>query len=218
MLKLIAVLTMVIDHLGFLFFPEQEWMRAVGRLTMPIFAYAIARGYFYTRDSKRYLLRMGILAVISQLPYTLLFGQGENIQLGEWNFWFPLLNMIVPWTLALLFLRLPLLALAPLVVALLYVPMDYTSLVTLLPIAIYYFWFKNRRPLLAALSTGAVLAAIALLSFPTQWWALLAIPLILILEPYDGKIRLNRWFFYSFYPGHMVVLLLILQIPGITSR
>lgn len=218
MLKLIAVLTMVIDHLGYLFFPDQEWMRAIGRLTMPIFGYAIARGFFYTRDSKTYLLRVALLAVISQLPFMLLFGRGSELQIGDWSFWFPLLNMVVPWALALLLLRFPLLAVVPIVVALLYVPMDYTSLVILLPIALYHLWFKRRRPVLALLSTVAILSAISLLSFSLQWWSLLAIPLIYFLERYDSKVKLNRWFFYSFYPGHMALLLVPVYLFGWSAQ
>ena len=218
MLKLIAVLTMVIDHIGYLFFPDQEWMRAIGRLTMPIFGYAIARGFFYTRDSKGYLLRVAVLAVISQLPFMLLFGKGTEFQIGYWSFWFPLLNMVVPWALALLLLRFPLLAVFPVVLVLFYVPMDYTSLVILLPIALYHLWFKDRRPLLALLSTAAVLIAISLVSFHLQWWSLLAIPLIYFLEPYDSKIKLNRWFFYSFYPAHMLLLLIPVYLVGSSTH
>lgn len=214
MLKLIALITMVIDHVGILFFPDQEWMRAIGRLTMPIFGYAIARGFFYTRDSTGYLIRLSILAVASQLPFTLLFGRGQEIEIWDWSFWFPLLNMVVPWTLAILLLRFPLIAIAPIVVVLLYVPMDYTSLVILLPIALYHLWFKQKRPLWALVSSLAILSAIALLSFPLQWWALLALPLIYFLEPYDGKIRLNRWLFYAFYPVHMLLLLIPVAIWG----
>lgn len=196
MLKLLAILTMVIDHLGYVFFPDQEWMRAVGRLTMPIFAYAIARGFFYTRDKKRYLLQLSILAVISQIPFMLLFHEG-------WT-----LNMIVPWALAVVALMsplwvTPLLAFIPLLIG---IPMDYSSLVILLPVAIYHLWFKERRALLAALAVATVLSVIALLSPGYQWFALLALPVILLLEPYDRKITVNKWFFYAFYPAHILLL------------
>lgn len=214
MLKLIAVLTMVIDHLGYLFFPEQEWMRAVGRLTMPIFGYAVARGFYYTSDSKRYLLRMGLLALLAQLPFFLLFGMGRELQFGDWSLWLPLLNMVVPWALALLLLRFPLLATFPIVLVLFFVPMDYTALVILLPIALYHLWFRERRHFLALVSVAAILSAIALVSFSLQWWSLLAIPLIFFLERYDGKVKLNRWFFYYFYPGHMLLLLIPAAMVG----
>lgn len=197
MLKLLAIFTMLVDHLGYVFFPEQEWMRAIGRLTMPIFAYAIARGFFYTSNRKRYLIQLSILAVVSQVPYMLLFDEG-------WT-----LNMVVPWALAVVALMsplwvTPLLAFLPLLLG---IPMDYSSLAILLPVAIYHLWFANKRPLLALVASGAVLSVIALLSVsPVQWFALLALPLIYLLEPIDGKLKLNRWFFYAFYPAHMFVL------------
>lgn len=196
MLKLLAILTMVIDHLGYVFFPDQEWMRAIGRLTMPVFAYAIARGFFYTREKRRYLIQLSILALVSQIPFMLLFHQG-------WT-----LNMVVPWALAVVALMsplwvTPLLAFIPLVIG---IPMDYSSLVILLPVAIYHLWFKNRRPLLAALAVVTILSVIALLSPWYQWFALLAIPAILLLEAHDRKVTVNKWFFYAFYPAHMLLL------------
>lgn len=207
MLKLLAVLTMVVDHVGYIFFPEQEWMRAVGRLTMPIFGYAIARGFYYTRNPNNYIVRMGILAIVSQLPFVLLFNQYSELAIFGESYWLPVLNMVVPWTLALLILKLPPLYIAPIVVVLFYIPMDYTSLVILLPVVLYHFWFKEKRKVLAPLSAGLVLVLICLLSAPVQWWSLLAIPLIYLVERYDSKIKMNRWFFYLFYPVHMVALL-----------
>ena len=218
MLKLIAVLTMVIDHLGYLFFPDQEWMRAIGRLTMPIFAYAIARGFYYTRNPNSYLLRLGILAVASQLPFTLLFGQVQSFHLGDLNFWMPTLNMVVPWALAVMLLKLKPVFILPAVLVLFYIPMDYTSLVILLPIVLYHLWFAQKRPLLALGASVAVLSLISLLSFGLQWWSLLALPLIYFLERYDSRIRLNRWFFYGFYPVHMALLLVPVKLLGLGSQ
>lgn len=214
MLKLIALLTMTVDHLGYLFFPDQEWMRAVGRLTMPIFGYAIARGFYYTSDKNKYLTRMGILALVSQIPFMILFERFDTLQFGDSQFWVPTLNMIVPWTLALFFLRFSFLYALPFIGILFYVPMDYTSAVILLPIAIYYLWFKDRRPLLALLASVGVLSAIALILDPAQWWSLLAVPFILLTEKYDRKVKLNKWFFYAFYPVHMALLYVIVILTG----
>lgn len=198
---------MVIDHVGILFFPDQDWMRALGRLTMPVFAYAIARGVYHTHDSGRYLRRLVILAIISQVPYTLLFGLGVSYEIGGWNFWLPILSMITPWALSILFLKLPYHFLLPVVLLLFMVPMEYTSIVILLPIAIYKLWFENQAPLWMLLSSILVLSVIATLSDPVQWFALLAIPLILIVEKVDHKLRINKWFFYVFYPAHLMILL-----------
>ena len=73
MLKIIAMVSMVFDHTGDVFFPEMQWMRIVGRLAMPIFSFCIAEGYVHTRNRKKYLLRMGIFALVSEVPFDLAF-------------------------------------------------------------------------------------------------------------------------------------------------
>ena len=54
-LKLIAILSMLLDHIGAVFFPEHPAFRWVGRLAFPIFCYCMTVGLLYTRDIKRYL-------------------------------------------------------------------------------------------------------------------------------------------------------------------
>ena len=65
-LKLIAILSMVIDHVGTAFFPEYPAFRWAGRLAFPILAYCLTVGLLYTRDIRKYLLRLGAFALISQ--------------------------------------------------------------------------------------------------------------------------------------------------------
>lgn len=205
MLKLIALLLMVLDHLGYFFFPDQEWMRAVGRLAMPIFAFAIARGFYYTSNRRKYLLRMGLLALISQGPFMFAFGAEEVVATPWGSFSMPMLSMIVTWTvgLGLLFAPFWVTVLAfPLLVA---VPLEYTALAVLLPAAFYHFWFKRKILPLAYGAPLLVLSSIALVSSPVQWWALAAIPVIALVEPFDKKLQLNKWIFYCFYPVHLVV-------------
>lgn len=68
-MKTIAVICMLMDHIGFLFFPDQIQWRMVGRLAMPIFAFGIARGALYTSSMKRYMKKILMFALISQLPF-----------------------------------------------------------------------------------------------------------------------------------------------------
>lgn len=74
-LKIIGWVTMVIDHLGALFFP---WigLRIVGRIAFPIFCFLIAQGVEYTTDMRKYLGRLGLCAVISEIPFDLVFYGG----------------------------------------------------------------------------------------------------------------------------------------------
>ena len=56
-LKLIAMLTMTIDHIGVILLPQYRFLRIIGRLSMPIYAFMIAEGCHYTHDRKAYFLR-----------------------------------------------------------------------------------------------------------------------------------------------------------------
>lgn len=70
MLKLIALLTMLIDHVGYLFFPEQLIFRTIGRIAFPIFAYQISIGFQKTSSRKRYAFRLFLFACLAQIPYS----------------------------------------------------------------------------------------------------------------------------------------------------
>ena len=73
-LKIIALLTMIIDHIGAVFFPDVLILRVIGRVAFPIFAFFVAEGYYYTKSKKRYVITMLICMVISWAPFVLCFG------------------------------------------------------------------------------------------------------------------------------------------------
>ena len=72
-LKLIAILSMAIDHVGSAFFPQYPVFRWIGRLAFPIFAYCLTVGLLYTHDIKRYLIRLSVFALVSQPFYIFAF-------------------------------------------------------------------------------------------------------------------------------------------------
>lgn len=72
-LKLIACVTMLIDHVGAVFFPQIRVLRLIGRIAMPIYCYRAALGGIYTRSRKKYIFRMALFAVISEVPFDLAF-------------------------------------------------------------------------------------------------------------------------------------------------
>ena len=61
-LKLIAIITMVFDHSGYLIYGHISWMNFVGRIAFPIFAFQINEGYIHTHNLKRYFIRLIIFA------------------------------------------------------------------------------------------------------------------------------------------------------------
>ena len=71
-IKCIAIITMLSDHIGIVFFPDQLMWRVVGRITFPLFAWFIASGAVHTRDMPKYLSNLVLLAFISEVPFLLL--------------------------------------------------------------------------------------------------------------------------------------------------
>lgn len=88
-LKIIACITMLIDHIGVVFFPKIYIFRLIGRISFPIFAFMIAEGFFHTKNVKKYLIRLGVFALLSEIPYDLAFS-GKLIDLNSQNIFFTL--------------------------------------------------------------------------------------------------------------------------------
>ena len=84
-LKCIAVFSMLVDHMGAYLYPSQTWMRYVGRLAFPIFGFLIVEGFLHTRNVKKYMGRLLLFALISEIPYdlvrynTLVYRDRQNI-------------------------------------------------------------------------------------------------------------------------------------------
>ena len=81
-LKIIAMITMFCDHLGDAIFKGFSYFNYIGRIAFPIFAFQISEGYIHTKNLKKYLIRLMIFALISQIPYILflsLYSRGVRL-------------------------------------------------------------------------------------------------------------------------------------------
>ena len=215
-LKIIAMVSMVFDHVGDMFFPDVLWPRMIGRLAMPLFAFCITEGYIHTRDKKKYLFRMGIFALVSEVPFDLAF-EGK-VSLNHQNIMLTFFMSI----LALMLFDLirgkknedtgrysigktilgSLVIIGTAAVAIL-IKADYTIFAV---ISVFLFYlFKDTKHFIR---TGVGVAFLVLTRTMGYYCTtgLSIIPLLL----YNGKKGKGlKWLFYAFYPGHLLLLYLI---------
>lgn len=92
MIEIVSMATMLIDHIGAIFFPDISIFRAVGRITLPLYSFMIVRGYKNTASFSRYIFRLLILAIISQPLTMYLFSRNR-------------LNIIFTYVICLMILR-----------------------------------------------------------------------------------------------------------------
>ena len=93
-LKLMAMAFMLCDHLWATVVPGSQWLTCIGRLAFPIFAFQIVEGYFHTSDFRKYVRRMFLFALVSEIPYNLMTEGGIFNPFGQnvmFTFWISLL-------------------------------------------------------------------------------------------------------------------------------
>lgn len=201
-LKLIAVFSMLIDHVGAVFFPEQVLFRVIGRLAFPILAYLLVEGFFYTHDVKRYMYRMGILALLSEIPFDLT-ANGVILEFGHQNVFFTLfIGLVMMYFLLKTAGRGQMI-----IVSLLFfliadaLRADYGGVGVLMILCFYLF----REDMLWKV-ISVVFVNVALMG-GIQMFAVFALLPIYLHNGKQG--RRMKWFFYGFYPVHLLILFLV---------
>ena len=204
---------MLSDHVGKELFPQYEILQIFGRLAFPIFSFMIAEGCFYTRDKRKYLLKIAGLALGCQLVYFI----------AEKSFY---QNVLVTFSLSILtifaiefFLKHKDIMSAALLVADVFAVLflcfimprivkgfqiDYGIFGLLLPVAVY---FAPTKPI-KLLVLSVMLSGLAFDLSGIQWYALLS---VIVIALYNGKRgRLNlKYLFYVFYPLHLALIYLV---------
>ena len=93
-LKWIAIVTMVIDHMGAILYPTEMVFRYIGRISFPIFCFLLVEGFCHTHDIFGYMARLGAFALMSEIPYDLAFN-GEVLEFTHQNVFFTLLLGVI---------------------------------------------------------------------------------------------------------------------------
>lgn len=231
-LKMLAIVTMLVDHTGAILFPDQMIFRYIGRIAFPIFVFLIAEGFCHTRNVRKYELRLLIFALVSEIPFDLAF-QGRFLEFTYQNVFFTLfLGLVMLDVICIIRKRVspvwaPIVELAVLVLFMFLAYLfrtDYSAGGVLLIYAFYKLKGKT-------LWMTVVLLVVSYICFgPVECPAVLAmIPVFL----YNGKRGFGKnpvyggqdrgaagtavkYAFYLFYPVHLLILygISILQMAG----
>lgn len=223
-LKLIAIITMTIDHIGVVFgTPFYNLLRAVGRLSFPIFAFLLTEGYVHTKSFGKYFFRLLVLALISEVIYDYVF-YGSFIYLEANNIFFTLaLGLLTLWLLDKsrtlvkkyfkekidLTIILPITYLLILVIIGLiaeFLNFSY-GMLGILVISFFYLFKKNFLLFVLSVSLSTLI-----LGDTMQYFSLLSLILIYFYNKKLGK--KCKMFFYLYYPLHILVLGVIKMLIG----
>lgn len=213
-LKIIATITMVIDHIGVLY-PDISFLRWIGRISFPIFAFLLSEGYHYTKNKKKYFLNLLIFAFLSEIPYNLFF----------FNSPFSLHRQNIFFTLSFAFISLFLYEklkenkktwLAVIILFLLafsaqLLKFDYGAFGVLFIFSFHfhYFYAKEIKIKKESKIIGKIkkffLPILVLICFEKGLpWSIFSFIFLLLYDGERGK--KVKYFFYAFYPVHFLLI------------
>lgn len=235
-IKYIAMVAMLVNHIGTIFLTPgtflYELFLDIGYFTAPVMCYFLVEGYRLTHSRKLYGRRLFVFAVLSELPFCLAFSHGAEV-------YFVAMNMI--FTLFLCFLLLEVLEKEPkgftrgLLVALLILASTVSDWAILAPVytMLFYKAGQDREKQKKAFFWAAALFGAFGLAGSPEWYSGLqrllyalgcmsgvAAAGVCIVCFYNGRRaqrgqRFSKWFFYLFYPVHLLLLGIIRIAAGL---
>ena len=223
-LKTFALIFMIIDHIGYILFPDLIILRAIGRLAFPLFSYQTAVSFSHTKNKSRHIIKLLLFAILCQIPTTI----ANNLYSTKLT-----LNIIFTFIISLLIIMIfetfniitkdstndkkhiiskNLLISSSLNLLLVvlgtYLNVDYSWYGILLTVA-FYFTLSNKALSIVSFSTLLVLNYILKFNFMSLLGLISLLDCIFILF-FNGKRGYKlSWVFYVLYFFHFVPLLFI---------
>jgi len=225
-LKYLAIAAMLIDHVAWSFVATDsllgQLMHFVGRLTGGVMAYFVAEGYYYTRNVKRYALRLGIFALLSWLPFVYFdYGTLPLVITEEGVQCYPYFGVLYTLFLSLLAIwlwdqgrcsqNMKILALVGICVLSVFGDWPIFDIL----FALIFFTYREKPVEKWSLFSAVAMLYCLISILEDPWWAglysfgIFLVPLLLRFG-YNGKSgskhAFHKWFFYAFYPAHLAIL------------
>jgi hypothetical protein len=213
LLKIIAIVTMVSDHVGKILYPDLLLLQIIGRLSFPLFAYLVVLGVESTKKPRKYMVTLLVFALISQVPYYLAFGIQPFDRLNI------LFSLFLCAVTIYYYNKRSLLALVPLLLSIILMT-EGSYYVVLTAVGMKLLKDKPKIGALVLVALNLQFLFIPDFESQIQILSLLAVPLIFlhikgllrkeILIPENSLAYSTRkYFFYVFYPLHLALLFLI---------
>ena len=210
-LKILAIVTMLVDHIGAVLFPNVIVLRIIGRLAFPVFAYLISEGLLHTSSIKIYLWRLFVFALISEVPFDLAF-HGTLYYPKSQNVFFTLfLGLAAIAFLHTYLSRNSVMAIAFAAAAALCAEILHSDYGWFgVAVVILFYCFKNYSTK-GVLTFALLVSGYSLFYGSLEFYAIASsVPILL----YNGKKGNLNWkyFFYAFYPVHLLLLYFVSRV------
>lgn len=221
-LKIIALITMTIDHVGYLLNNNIN-CRLIGRLAFPLYCFLIVNGFYHTKSKKQYILRLFIFAIISEIPFDLFFNE-QNILIGQ-NVFFTLFlglflitildklktiicqEKILKYRMIYFFVSLSLIFLISIISE--FIRSDYGWFGILL-ICMFYIFYGNKNINKIYMMLGLVFINLLYFLITNQSIEIFSIlDVIFIISFEDKNVKINKivkYICYFYYPIHLLIL------------
>jgi hypothetical protein len=213
LLKIIAIVTMVIDHVGRILYPDLLFLQVIGRLSFPLFAYLVVLGVESTKKPRKYMATLLIFALFSQVPYFLAFGIQPFERLNI------LFSLFLSAVTIYYYNKRSMLAFIPLLLSI-FLMTEGSYYVVLTAVGMKLLKDIPKLGILALVVLNLQFLFISDVESQIQILALFAVPLVFL--HIKGKLKkeilipenslaysIRKYFFYAFYPFHLALLYLI---------
>lgn len=218
-LKIIACVTMLLDHIGAVFVSGYG-LRIIGRIAFPIFCFLLAEGVLHTKSPRQYGIRLGIGMLLSEIPFDLLFFGSVTLRHQS-----VMVTLLIGFLMALLMRKvsrrwLQCVLVIPFACLAEWLQTDYGGWGVVLIALFVLTWNLPHRALLQLAGMTVIFCC---MDSYVLTWGIFRIPIELFatfsmipISFYRGrKITYNRgvqWAFYLFYPGHLLILYAVLML------